>query len=105
MDFFEFLAGEGSSRPVKRLAGKRLPRNGLPPQTKRKGLVVAARDASILFFDDDSGREVFLPVSTITDWWFTVDGTKRGMQLSDLELNDEVTMLIPIWLAKKEKLQ
>lgn len=72
--------------------------------TRLPGLVVSVRDKSVLFFDDGSGREAFVPVSKVMDWWFTACGTKRGLRLCDLELNDEVTILVPTWLARKEKL-
>jgi hypothetical protein len=75
-----------------------------PADLKRRGLVVRAAEKSILFFDDATGREVFIPISKILDWWFSDAGTKRGLRIQDLELNDEITILIPTWLAKKESL-
>lgn len=59
------------------------------------GLVVSVREISLLFFDDAKGKEVFLPISTIMDWWVTIGGTKRGLRLIDLELDDEITVVYP----------
>lgn len=71
---------------------------------EREGVVVRMAARSILFFDDDAGSEVFLPRSLIRDWWFTKDQSCRSLELNDLELDDEVTFVIPEWLAKREGL-
>ena len=71
---------------------------------KLEGLVVRLQPQSVLFFDDGTGKEVFLPYSKILDWWFTSSGTKRGLRIVDLELNDAVTLLVPKWLARREGL-
>jgi hypothetical protein len=71
---------------------------------KREGLVSRMTLASILFFDDESGQEIFLPFSQVQDWWYTKQGDKQGMRLKDLEPDDEITVLIPKWLLRKEGL-
>jgi len=68
------------------------------------GVVMKVRERSILLFHDDSVNEVFVPRSKIIDWWFTRNGRKDGLGLDDLELDDEVTLLIPKWLAKRERM-
>jgi len=68
----------------------------------RKGLVVRVTSSSVLFYDDVSVQEVFVPLSQVRDFYFTSSGGKRGLTLQDLELDDEVTLVIPKWLAKKE---
>ncbi len=68
----------------------------------RRGLVVRVVDRSVLFFDDESGQEFFIPKSTIVDWWFTVSGNKSNLRLDDLQLDDEITVVFPRWLARKE---
>lgn len=77
---------------------RKLSKNGFPPQTERCGLVVFVREMSLLFFDDGKGKEVFLPVRTIMDRWYTIGGTKREFRLIDLELDDEIGVGIPCWL-------
>jgi hypothetical protein len=101
MDFF-FLEGPSPVRPPQNK--KPAVRKSGSALVKLKGLVVLVRDKSILFFDDGSAREVFIPVRSVVDWWFISDGSKRGLRLTDLELNDEISVIIPIWLAKKEKM-
>lgn len=98
MDMFDFF---DSPHAIKKIEA---PKKSFGSLVNRKGLVVSLRQASVLFFDDEAVKEVFVPVSLIKDWWFTTDGTKRGLGLGDLELDDEVTLVIPKWLAKKEKL-
>lgn len=98
MDVFSML---GSS------SGKSLntkPRSANAGVMKLSGIVVRISEKSVLFFDDASGQEIFVPISRIMDWWFTSCGTKRGLRICDLELDDEITILMPTWLAKKEKL-
>lgn len=70
-----------------------------------EGMVVAVRPKSIILFHDDTAQEVFVPRSVIADWDFT-DGQARGdLILSDLEPNDQVVLVIPRWLAKREGLE
>ena len=69
---------------------------------EREGMVVRLHAASVLFFDDESQQEIFIPLSQIKDWWFTSSHSKRGLELEDCELDDELTIVIPGWLAKKE---
>lgn len=71
---------------------------------EREGIVVKLTAQSVLFFDDEAGQEFFVPVSTILDWWFTANGTKRTRDLEELEPDDEITLLMPRWLLKKEGL-
>lgn len=101
MDVFSIFSGsvqtEKKAEKKKQTSGSY--RGGL---VQRKGLVVRLRDESVLFFDDDSVQEVFIPRSQIKDWWFTSDGSKRTLSVADLELDDEITLVIPRWLAIKE---
>ena len=100
MDMFDVFAG---SSPAPSKKGKMSGRNR-GGYVERSGLVARMRDASVLFFDDDSQQEIFVPISQIKDWWFTPSGTKRNLRLQDLELDDEVTLVFPRWLAVKEGL-
>jgi hypothetical protein len=74
------------------------------PCTWRHGAIAAMRKKAIVFFDDASEKEVFIPISRILDWQFTKDKTKKHLRVQDLERHDEVSLYIPVWLAKREKL-
>jgi hypothetical protein len=74
------------------------------PFVWRHGVVAALRDKSIIFFDDAAVKEVFVPISRILDWQFTREKTKKNLRIRDLERDDEVSIYIPQWLAKREKL-
>jgi len=69
---------------------------------ERRGLVVRVTPKSLLFFDDETGREIFIPLSKVYDWRFTTYGGKHGLMISDLELDDEIVIMFPRWLAVKE---
>jgi hypothetical protein len=73
-------------------------------KTVISGLVVLNREASFLFFEDESATEVFIPKSVIDDWWFVDNHDKKGLRLEDLRKNDEISLVIPKWLALKENL-
>ena len=104
MDIFSVFDGSPAGKKKESSTAKRSLAGKLPAEAKLKGLVVRVSDKSLLFFDDGSGREAFLPLSKILDWWFTSSGSKRHLRLIDLELDDEITVLIPTWLARKENL-
>lgn len=70
----------------------------------RKGVVVTASEKAILFFDDESVTEFWVPRKMICDWRFVDDGTRQGLSDRHLERNDEIELLIPKWLARKEGL-
>lgn len=73
----------------------------------RAGLVVKLSKSSLLFFDDNAQTEIFIPYSQILHFWFTdKEHRKNSIELTvlDLEPNDEVSIVIPKWLAKKERL-
>jgi hypothetical protein len=69
-----------------------------------EGLVVKVTKGAVLLFHDDTGQEVFIPKSQVHDWFFTRGGSKQRLSLNDLELNDEITLVVPRWLAKRENL-
>ena len=69
------------------------------------GLFIRSSEKALLFFDDNSGQEVWIPFSVISDWWFTGDGTKRHLEMRDLELNDLVTLVVKTWFARKEGIE
>lgn len=73
-------------------------------EAELSGLVVRHGPKSLLFFDDESVQEVWLPYSKIIDWKFTDSNDDGCLDVRDLELNDEITVTIPRWLAKKEGL-
>jgi hypothetical protein len=66
------------------------------------GMVVLSRTASLLFFEDETATEVFVPTSQIVDWWFVDNHGKKGLRLEDLKRNDQVSLVIPKWLARRE---
>ena len=100
MDMFDVFSGrKAKPKMPKAPQTKTSSRGGL---IERIGIVVRMRNASVLFFDDNSQQEIFIPLSQVKDWWFSSSGTKRGLRLEDLELNDELTIVIPKWLALKE---
>lgn len=68
----------------------------------RDGLFIKKCDRSILFMDGDTGREFFIPVSLLEDWWFTFSKKSYGMSIDDLEYEDNITVKFPKWLAKRE---
>lgn len=100
MGIFDVFTGERPSRKTTKSATGSS-RGGL---VLRDGMVVRQNGVSVLFFDDSSQKEVFIPLSQVTDWWFTSSGSKQNLRLADLELDDEVTLVIPRWLAKKERM-
>lgn len=104
MDIFSVFDGTPAKKRKSVSKANRPARGALPAETKLKGIVVRVTDNFLLFFDDGTGRETFLPFSKIMDWWFTSNGGKRHLRIVDLELDDDITVLIPIWLARKEKL-
>jgi hypothetical protein len=69
-----------------------------------EGLVVKLTPRSLLFFSDVTGQEAFIPFSQIADWWFTERGDRRTFSLQDLEPDDEITVVVPKWLLRKEYL-
>lgn len=72
---------------------------------RREGLVVRNNPPrSVLFFDDEASTEIFVPYSQIKDWHFTASGSRDGLELEDLKLDDEVELYITKWLAKRENL-
>ena len=98
-DMFSFMTGS-SAGPSKKKKQSAKPSNG--GWSEHKGLVIRINEKSVLFFDDASVQEIFIPLSQVKDWWFTSDGGKRGLRLQDLELDDEVTICLPRWLAFTE---
>jgi len=70
----------------------------------RKGVVVATTERAILFFDDESVTEFWVSRKMICDWRFVEDGTRQGLADRHLARNDEIELLIPKWLARKEGL-
>ena len=96
MDIFEIFVGAIPKEKLK--AGK----SQRGSYVERRGMVVHMYDSSMLFFDDDSQQEIFIPLSQVKDWWFTSSKSKSGLKLEDCELDDELTIVIPGWLAKKE---
>jgi hypothetical protein len=74
------------------------------PLIWRHGAVAAMRKKSVIFFDDAAEKEVFIPISRIRDWQFTQEKTKKNLRIEDLERHDEVSLYIPLWLARREKL-
>ncbi|MBQ9366757.1 MAG: hypothetical protein IJT83_03165 [Victivallales bacterium] len=100
MDMFDIFTGK--QQPEKKpeaASGTSGKRGGY---VERRGMVVRVQNASVLFFDDASQQEIFVPLSQVKDWWFTASSSKRGFALDDCELDDEITICIPRWLAKKE---
>lgn len=95
MDFFSaFIGMETTKKAPKK-------RSSL---VVREGLVVKFTEKSLLFFDDEAATEVFIPLTQIRDVWFT-SGTKLlSTKLDALEPDDEISILIPAWLARKEGL-
>lgn len=75
------------------------------PLVTREGLVVKLHKASLLFFDDKAQTEVFIPYSQIRDFWYTDCTGNLNKQIYDLEPDDEITIVIPQWLARKEGLE
>jgi hypothetical protein len=68
------------------------------------GLVVKLTQRSLLFFSDVTGQEAFIPFSVIDDWWFTGRGDRQTFDIQDLEPDDEITVVVPKWLLRKENL-
>lgn len=67
-----------------------------------EGIVVSVRDRSIEFMDDVSGQTAFIPFSAVRDWRFVDRQDKKGLNLHDLLVDDEISVDIPKWLARKE---
>jgi hypothetical protein len=80
----------------------RLRENSGGDYVEREGIVVKVLPKSICFFDDVAGHEWFVPVSKLADWWFTNRGDKHELRICDLELDDEITILVPRWLLRRE---
>ena len=99
-DIFELFTGTPPQEQKIRTPSKNALRGRL---VKIDGLVVRLSEASLLFFADDAQKEVFLPLSLIQDWHFS-DGSKHGLTVADLSLNDEITVVTFDWLAKREGL-
>lgn len=99
-DLFNMFSAPPELRRKPRKASKNALRGDF---ARLRGIVVRLYPASLLFFADDAQKEVFLPLVMIADWHFP-DGTKRGLRLTDLHLDDEVTIVTYKWLAKKEGL-
>jgi len=70
----------------------------------REGTVSTITDRALCFFDDVSEREVWIPHQYIKSWVFTDMGTDRGWPLGALETGDDITVVIPRWLAVKERI-
>ena len=102
-DIFSVFSGVGGAKAKKKTTcpGKSKA-DGRGGWVERRGMVVRVSPASVLFFDDASSTEMFIPVSQVKDWWFTSSGAKRGLSVPDLELDDEVTLVVPRWLLKNE---
>ena len=66
--------------------------------------VIRHGERSILVLDAESGREFFLPLSKIDDWWFTEDGHRRELFTEDLVEGDAITVVFPRWIAIRERL-
>ena len=75
------------------------------PLVERSGLAIRLHKSSLLFFDDNAQTEIFVPYTQIRDFWFTGTGSKlSARKIEDIEPDDEITILIPVWLARKEGL-
>ena len=74
------------------------------PLVERSGLAIRLHKSSLLFFDDNAQTEIFVPYTQIRDFWFTGTGSKHSRKIEDIEPDDEITILIPVWLARKEGL-
>ena len=105
MDIFSIFSGVSMSGRKPPAVSKDRGASRASAETRLNGLVVKVTTKAVLFFDDGSGREAFLPFSKIMDWWFTAGGGRRHLRVVDLELDDEITVVIPTWLARREKLR
>lgn len=68
------------------------------------GVVILNTPKSLLFFDDDTGLEVFIPKSQVKDWFFKGKLDRFSLTVDDLHYGDEINITIPKWLARKEGL-
>lgn len=78
-----------------------------PNKVELGGVVVAQGPQALLFFDDESVQEVWISRRLIFDWWFTDSSAPDAtlpLEVDDLERNDEITIVIPRWLAEREGL-
>lgn len=69
---------------------------------EREGYVNTTTDKAILFYDDSTGEEIWVPMSIVKDWWFAEGGEKNELTLKSLKLNDNVTLVLPKWFIRKE---
>lgn len=69
---------------------------------ERKGLVVRNHRKAFVFFDDSIGAEYWVPYKALKDWFFTDTRTKKHADVTDLELNDEITVILPGWFLMRE---
>lgn len=99
MDIFSSMLGDDENTQLKKKVWTCV------PLVKRDGLVVKLHKASLLFFDDKAQTEVFIPFSQIRDLWYTGCTGKLKVQIHELDPDDEITVVIPEWLAKKEGLE
>ncbi len=97
MDIFSSFIGDDDGVDAK-------PSMSSAPLVTRVGLVVKLHQHSLLFFDDKSETEIFIPYTQIRDFWYTDCMGNLGNRVSDLEQDDEITIVIPEWLARKEGL-
>ena len=99
MDIFSSMLGRDEDIPLKKKAGSG------PPLVTRDGLAVKHNKASLLFFDDKAQTEIFIPYSQIRDWWYTDCPSNLNLEIAQIEPDDEITIVIPQWLARKEGLE
>lgn len=99
MDMYDSLYGDASFRPARQSSKKGSARGGV---VTRSGLVVKTSEKAVLFFDDLVGYEYWVPKKSIIDWMFS-SGDKRGLSLFDLDLDDEISFVLPKWLLIKER--
>lgn len=99
-DVFSLFDDFGDDRAGRKPKSTRNKRGGF---VSRNGLVVRTTPKAVLFFDDIVGYEYWVPRTSVRDWSF-MTGVKRGLGLSDLEPDDEISLELPRWLLVKEKI-
>ena len=97
MDIFSAFLGNDEEPVIKKSRTR-------APLVERSGLVIRLHKSSLLFFDDKAQTEVFVPYTQIRDFWFIGTASRRSRRIEEIEPDDEITILIPLWLARKEEL-
>lgn len=73
--------------------------------TKLHGTVLRVCSRSILFRDEQTKQEVFLPASQIRRWGVEGEIFSKEELLSDVLEGDAIFLEIPDWLAEREFLK